>query len=164
MLKAKLKTTLGVKIVHKSELGVSHINISTESKYELGRLLHPSWRLPFTHPIYGEFQSLEGFRWYIATGCSIPSLRVKYGHEIATHGRSRKREKLPNELELLTEAFQLQVKQNVRLAEALNEVKEKHDQGTAITYYSLYGNAARDLNTIATPMIDILISVLENAA
>lgn len=164
MLKAKVKTTLGIKIVHKSELGVGHINISTESKYELGRLLHPSWRLPFTHPVYGDFQSLEGFRWYVATGCTIHSLKSKYGHEIATQGRSRKREKLPNELELLIEAFRMQIKQNVRLAEAMLEVKEKHEQGTALTYYSLYGNQARDLNTIGTPMIDIITTVLNDAA
>ena len=38
--------------------GVTHINIYSKSKLELGKLLSNFAKTPFTHPVYGEFASV----------------------------------------------------------------------------------------------------------
>jgi hypothetical protein len=42
------------------EEGVDHINISIKSNTKLGRFLSNRFKTPFTHPEFGEFQSIEG--------------------------------------------------------------------------------------------------------
>ena len=45
--------------------GVTHINIHSRAKTELGKLLSHFAHTPFTHPYIGPFYSMEGF-WYFA--------------------------------------------------------------------------------------------------
>jgi hypothetical protein len=45
------------------EDGVTHINIYSKGKTELGRWLTNFSYSPFNHPEYGKFLSMEGF-WY----------------------------------------------------------------------------------------------------
>jgi hypothetical protein len=47
------------------EDGISHINIHSVGKTELGRLLSHFAHTPFVHPYIGPFYSMEGF-WYFA--------------------------------------------------------------------------------------------------
>ena len=48
--------------------GIDHINISHQGLTDLGKTLHPSAELPFTHNFFGNFNSIEAFWDYIATG------------------------------------------------------------------------------------------------
>ncbi len=160
MLKAKVKSTLGPREVLKAQNGSKYINISTESRQELGRILHPSWKFPFVHPVYGSFNCLDGFRWYVASGCTKQGLREKYGHEMSIFGRSSKRLPFEDEKALLIEAFGYQLEQNVKLQEALNQIRLNHEKDIPVTYFHVYGNAAKDMNIIATPMVDILLAHL----
>ena len=43
--------------------GITHINIYTQGKTQLGRALSNLFDCEFTVPGYGDFKSLEGF-WY----------------------------------------------------------------------------------------------------
>lgn len=46
--------------------GATHVNIYSKSRCELGRLLSNFAEVPFDHPVYGKFKSIEGF-WYWLT-------------------------------------------------------------------------------------------------
>ena len=162
MLKAKVLSTLGPRIVSKHQNGSAYINISSESKQELGRILHPAWKHPFTHPIYGNFNCLEGFRWFLASGCLKQNLREKYGHEMAIFGRSSKRLPYQEELKSLIEAFGYQLEQNPKLREALEMIKANHAKDIPVTYFHVYGNAVKDMNVIATPMVKVILEYLDS--
>jgi hypothetical protein len=54
------KKTLPITKTTYGEEGVDHINISIKSSTELGRFLSNRFKTPFTHPEFGDFQSVEG--------------------------------------------------------------------------------------------------------
>ena len=41
--------------------GVDHINIYSRGKTQLGRMLSNFYLSPFNHPVYGGFNTVEGF-------------------------------------------------------------------------------------------------------
>lgn len=47
--------------------GVNHINIHINARTELGRMLSYFYEIPFTHPYFGPFVSMEGF-WHFVQG------------------------------------------------------------------------------------------------
>lgn len=65
--------------------GIDHINIYSKGNTELGRYLSNFAHAPFTHPVYGEFQSLEGFWYYNLTGNE--QLRNLYGYTAKSKGQ-----------------------------------------------------------------------------
>jgi hypothetical protein len=74
--------------MHPSQDGVSHINIFSGGKTELGKLLSNWSRTPFQHPRYGRFQSMEGFYFYIRSGEADEELRTLWGKWAQDHGRT----------------------------------------------------------------------------
>ncbi len=48
--------------------GVTHCNVYTKGRTELGRLLTNFARTPFKHPILGNFESGEGLHYYLKVG------------------------------------------------------------------------------------------------
>lgn len=55
--------------------GVTHINIYSRSKCELGRMLSHFYAATVNHPFLGEFANMECFWHYLATGCKHEKLR-----------------------------------------------------------------------------------------
>lgn len=71
------------------EDGVSHINIYSQGKTELGRLLSNFAFFAFEHPEHGFFTSIEGL-WYwlgVEDKEAANVLRYVYGHEAKKVGR-----------------------------------------------------------------------------
>lgn len=67
--------------------GITHINVYSRGKTEIGRFLSNFSYAPFTHPIYGDFNSVEGF-WYWYLSKNRPEiLRTLYGAEAKKQGR-----------------------------------------------------------------------------
>lgn len=69
------------------EEGRTHINIYSKSMVKLGRSLSNFSHTPFVCPVWGDFQSLEGY-WYY----------VKLCYSVANHERSNAWERLRNEV------------------------------------------------------------------
>lgn len=68
--------------------GVDHINIFSRSKTEIGKILSNFAHTPFEHPRYGKFASIEGFWYYLKTGCMYHSeLSGLYGSRAKAVGR-----------------------------------------------------------------------------
>lgn len=74
---------------------VTHINIYSRGKTALGRFLSNFALSPFVHPKYGDFQSVEGFWYWYATGQKHDVLRHLFGSEAKSVGRSFERVHTP---------------------------------------------------------------------
>lgn len=60
--------------------GVDHINVYSKAKTGLGRSLSNFTYSPFYHDKYGQFDSMEGFWGYVATGHKHESLKTIHGY------------------------------------------------------------------------------------
>lgn len=68
------------------EDGITHINIYSKGKTELGRLLSNFSRTPFTYEPYGYFESAEAFYYWYCTGQKHDDLKVLYGFNAKNKG------------------------------------------------------------------------------
>jgi hypothetical protein len=60
--------------------GITHINVHTKAGTELGKMLAYYFESPFTHPYFGRFKCIEGFRCYIRGGCKDDVFRTLNGY------------------------------------------------------------------------------------
>ena len=73
--------------------GIDHINIlASKAKTLLGKRLSHFAPMPFVHPYFGSFMSMEGFWHYAATGYEHDELRHVSGFEAKKLGRTYKKE------------------------------------------------------------------------
>lgn len=116
--------------------GVDHINIHSAAATELGRLLDNLASVPFSHPKYGEFKTVEGFYWYLVCGESVEDFRRLNGYEVRRHAKE-----LANDPKHISgrcvheasTATYLKVTQNPHLKKLLRE------SDLPLTCYVLYG-------------------------
>lgn len=79
------------------EDGITHINIYSKGATDLGRWLTNFAHVPFTHPTYGEFNSIEALWYYASTGFQHEDLRSLSGFNAKQVGK-----KLPK-VEIVTD-------------------------------------------------------------
>lgn len=70
--------------------GVDHINIYSNGKTELGRLLTHFAHKPFVHPYFGPFASMEGLWYFIRNGGVDENLRYLSGIKAKKLGKLSK--------------------------------------------------------------------------
>lgn len=70
--------------------GVTHINIYSRGKTELGRSLSHFAHTPFIHPFFGPFTSVEGFWYYIKSRPLDERLRTLWGAQAKMYGKNLK--------------------------------------------------------------------------
>jgi hypothetical protein len=75
-------------LYHPSNDGITHINLYSKGKTKLGQLLSNFAHTPFISPLYGQFASLEGFWYWLATGQCIDRLRTLYGYAAKKEGQA----------------------------------------------------------------------------
>lgn len=71
--------------------GVTHINVYSRARTALGRFLSNFALSPFTLPDHGSFESVEGYWYWLATGCKHEHLRILHGHEAKVAGKKLER-------------------------------------------------------------------------
>lgn len=113
------------KIVDSND-GIEFINVHNRGKHELGRMLSQYYVAQFEHPYFGPFQCLEGFWFYLRSGCADDKFRSLNGY--LSKERGKERELLKNtklrlsnrhrEL-LLTSASYAKIDQHPEIKEAL---------------------------------------------
>jgi len=82
---------LGVKKMDEIEPlddGTEHLNVYSKGKTWLGKALSNMSAYGFTHPTYGEFASLEGYWYWLATGKCHEALRSLTGYKAKEVGKS----------------------------------------------------------------------------
>ena len=110
------------KYKHLPELdGVRHINIYSKSSSPLGKMLSHFHKAPFEHPTLGKFMSMEGFWYYLSSGCKHENLRELYGFEAKKEGQNLERVPRDDFLPLVEEANECKIKQNPEILEAFTK-------------------------------------------
>jgi len=67
--------------------GIDHINAYSKARTKVGRLLTNYARSPFKHKTFGEFESMEGFWFWLASGRQYNRLRKLHGYDANQLGR-----------------------------------------------------------------------------
>jgi hypothetical protein len=126
-----------VKIYKPTNDGVDHINIYSRGKTELGKLLSNFAFSIFEHPHHGKFTSVEGYWYYLKTGCLYyQELSGLYGFKAKAVGKKLEVVGHPDfdfQIEL---ALWCKVMQNPYIKERLRE------STLPFAHYYYYGNAS----------------------
>lgn len=116
-----------------NEDGVTHINIYSRSLCRLGCFLSHFPRTPFVHPLYGNFESMEGFWYYAKTGFKHELLRGLYGFEAKSFGKKLDIVKRDDFLEIIKEANRVKLKTFPLMELALKNTN------LPLTHYYVFG-------------------------
>ena len=123
--------------------GVTHINIYSKGKTELGRLLSNFGHTPFKHPTYGFFSSIEAFWYWLSLGESNDNLRSLYGYQAKKEGAAlrvalEKQGNKPPRIEdfkaEIKKAILCKIEQNERLSNLLK------NSTLPLTHYYVWGS------------------------
>ncbi len=90
------------------EDGVTHINISSIAKTELGKLLDVNAQCHINHPDLGTFQCLGGL-WYYISGDRDDSFRTVYGKKCVVKGKKTPRKYIDGFKTIIAEATWIKV-------------------------------------------------------
>ena len=109
--------------VNPKDDGKTHINCWSKGRTALGRELSNFANTPFKHPKYGNFVSVEGFWYWLATGQTDDKLRRLYGLSAKSYGS--KLTTVPMEPSVfqktICEAIRCKIAQNKNLRKAFAE-------------------------------------------
>ncbi len=123
--------------------GVTHINIYSKGKTELGRLLSNFGHTPFKHPDYGFFSSIEAFWYWLSLGKSNDNLRSLYGYQakkegaalrVALEKQGNKPPHIDNFKAEIKKAILCKIEQNERLSSLLK------NSTLPLTHYYVWGD------------------------
>lgn len=114
--------------------GVDHINIYSKGHTQLGQLLSNFALSPFTHEEFGDFKSVEGFWYWLATGMCDDHLRTLYGFKAKDYGRQLQRVEIDDFKIFIKKAIILKIEQNPDIAKLLSK------SDLPFTHYYYYGN------------------------
>ena len=111
-------TTISKKFLPAND-GIDHINIYSKGQTELGRLLSNFAETPFEHPLFGYFESVEGFWYWSKTGKMHDDLRYLSGYDAKAIGKKYKEVFNPAFEKEIKECITLKIEQNRTLFEML---------------------------------------------
>lgn len=135
-------TAFGKMDVFGTEDTVTHYNVYSNARSELGRKLSNFAKSPFKHPVYGDFVSMEGFHYWLSTGMKSARLREVYGMEAKNLGRAHKKVEMDDDVfkQRCLEALHCKLRDNPEIYQLLME----SDTKKPLTHYYVFGNMARN--------------------
>lgn len=136
-----------------SQDGVNHINIDLTAATELGRQLAHFSKTPFNHPVFGQFNTMEGFWVYVRSAIPNDDLRYVTGRRAKTMGKSSGSVRVENFEEIILQANYYRVEQHPELLKLLVESTLPFEN------YYLYGDQQIMIRPAAS---SIMISMFEN--
>lgn len=143
--------------------GEDHINISTEAKTELGKLLCSASYLPFEHPVLGKFASIMAFNFYIVSAERDDRMRNATPKELRLLADAGTKVTVQYLWTLIFYATWIQVKSYPALVEALktNELpfdlyKQKNYRGMPASLYR------PDLHDVSLEIIDAISKAIKS--
>lgn len=92
--------------------GVTHCNIWTKSRHSLGRKLSNLSPHGFLHEDHGWFECLEGYWYWLATGCRHEQFKTMSGWDAKSIGSKMDRVEMPDFQERFKEGMRLRLEQN----------------------------------------------------
>lgn len=139
-------------IIDPSKDGIDHINIYSKGNTQIGRRLSNFAHTPFTHPVHGKFNSVEGFIYWL--GSRDDSLRHKFGFEAKKYGQIADKN-----IRLDDEVFKIEIKTAIRCKLTQNpglKFMFKNDP-RPLKHYYVYGN-----KVVTIPKWDWIVHYLED--
>lgn len=131
---------LGRKLPVPDEDGDKHINIWTKGRTALGRKLSNLSRYGFLHEDHGWFECLEGYWYWLVTGCRHEQFKQMHGFDAKSIGSKMERIEMPDFQERFKEGMRLRLEQN---ADIRNELLQST---LPFEHYYVYGdNVVRDV-------------------
>jgi hypothetical protein len=117
------------------EDGVSHINVYSRGKTELGRCLTNPAPISFDHPKYGTFDNVEGFHFFLKTGAKDYNYATINGFEARRKGKSEVGlyKDLPEFDVMMRAAWLAKILQNRKL------YRDVLENNLPLTHYYFYG-------------------------
>lgn len=103
---------LGRQLPKPAEDGTQHINIWTKGMTSLGRRLSNLSRHGFLHEDHGWFECLEGYWYWLATGCKHEQFKTMNGFEAKQVGSKMPRVEMADFQERFKEGMRLRIEQN----------------------------------------------------
>lgn len=103
------------------EDGVTHINIYTKGHTALGRALTNPANIPFNHPKYGKFATIESYWHWTKTGRMHDGLRSLSGLDSKKEAKKYEHKEIRGFRELIEEAIEIKVKDSPTLLTKLKE-------------------------------------------
>lgn len=110
---------LGHKVPDDGDDGKTFINVYTKGKTPLGRALTNLSRYGFLHEDHGWFECLEGYWYWLATGCCHDQFKSMNGWEAKQVGSKMDRAEIPDFQERFKEGMRLRLEQNPELRNML---------------------------------------------
>jgi len=108
--------------------GVTHINIWIRGKTELGQMLSHFYELPFKHPYFGSFNSMEGFWHFIQNIERDDKLRSLSGMAAKNYGKSLTWCRVDKFHDVIAAANFYKIEQNPKLQKLFIETTLPFDQ------------------------------------
>ena len=125
------------------EDGVTHINVYSRGRTEIGQLCSNFAHTPFVHPEYGHFDTIEGFWYWLSLGKKFDEFRTLPGLQCKKLGKSirkdlklmhMERPNIENFNDQIKQAITLKVNQNPKLVSLLKDID------LPLVHYYTYGN------------------------
>ena len=116
------------------EDGISHLNIYSRGKTELGRFLSNFALSPFIHPKFGSFNTVEGFWHYLRTGKKYECFRTLSGMDCKKISKQYEKQDCDNFQRYIKEAILLKIESNEKFKLLLKE------STLPLTHYYYYGD------------------------
>lgn len=117
--------------------GVDHLNVYSKSKLPIGRSLSNFHLARFKHTQDGDFLSVEGYWYWLATGSKRDEFRLLSGVTAKTEGQQRikksGRVEVPDFNERVLEAIRCKLRQNRDILKGLTNTT------LPLTHYYWYG-------------------------
>lgn len=101
--------------------GTDHINVYSGSNLPLGRMLSNFHRSPFELEGYGKFESMEGFWFYLATGCEDTRFKTLWGAEAKAEGKRAAKKYVEGFDDIIDRAVRAKLDQNPEITNLLKE-------------------------------------------
>jgi len=125
--------------------GVTHINVYSKGKTEIGRQLSNFANVPFEHPQYGHFSSIEGFWYWLSLGKVRNDFRSLYGFKAKETGKIVREEvkklgKVPH-----VENFEAQIKKAIlcKITQSQNLIGLLKENKLPFTHYYHWGEGEK---------------------
>ena len=113
--------------------GIDHINIYSKGKTELGQLLSNFAYTPIIHPEYGNFNSIEGFWYWLKTGKIHEELRMLSGIRAKKLGQQFTKVEVSNFNSEIKNMMMLKLEQHPKIFKKLT------DSVLPLTHYYYFG-------------------------
>jgi len=113
--------------------GITHINVYSKGSTSLGRKLSNFALIPFEHPKYGSFDTIEGLWHWLSTGKQFAFFRRLTGYQAKTTAASLAKITCPT----FEEDIRVAIQQKIACNEALR--RELMSCDLPLTHYYNYG-------------------------